>query len=138
MSLLRVLIPSWKFFDSPGSLTRLEFQTSPDGKTWSSWTSPKAPAVSRGVLQLFLNPWENAWLAQTALVEKLCAEFFDLNLKSLSEMKSLDSYRLVVYWVRTEIQKLSHQEKYFHFKIEIQNSGAEATTLTLASSVHEI
>ncbi len=138
MSLLRVLIPSWKFFDQPGSISELFFQTSQDGRNWSAWTKPLAPPIRRDLAHLLLNSWGNAWLAEGSLVEKLCFEFFESQKQSLNELRGTPAYKLVENWIRVEMRNQKIEAKYFLFKIEItEASPASSSITTLASGPHE-
>ena len=143
MSLLRVLIPSWKFFDRPGSISNLFYQIGTRDQSWGPWQSPSAQQTqSRSVRRLFLNASENAWLARRALVDRLCEEFFESQMSELNNLKDGLSYRLVENWIRWEIVKLpadvSGSNHFFRFKIEITEANSNISHPILNSATHEI
>lgn len=69
--LIRVLIPSWRFFDGVADAAVLFHRTSADGVTFSEWNQTLSKPQPRSWGKLFLNSQENYLLAAHALLEHL-------------------------------------------------------------------
>jgi hypothetical protein len=139
MSLLRVLIPSWKFFGEAGQIPRIRYRF---GSTWreiGEWVEPQKPVVKRGLGSLFLNAEENLWLAKLGLVDRLTAEAFEFTPPQLSHLQEQISYQLVLNWMRLELRE--HQplaRGVFQFEIQIEDAVSREVLSRLLSPVHEI
>ena len=75
--LIRVLIPSWRFFDGTVDAAVLLHRTSMDGQTFSEWIPTIPKPASRTLSRLFLNPRENQLFASHALIEYLKNDLVD-------------------------------------------------------------
>jgi len=75
--LIRVLIPSWRFFDGTVDAAVLQHRTSTDGQIFSDWQSTIPKPVRRTFGNLFLNPHENQLFAEHALIEYLKNDLVD-------------------------------------------------------------
>lgn len=75
--IIRVLIPSWRFFDGTVDAAVLTHRISDDGTTFGEWqnTIPKPPRRAWG--KLFLNSNENQLFASHALLEYLKNDLVD-------------------------------------------------------------
>jgi hypothetical protein len=136
MSLLRVLIPSWKFFETPGQCSKLRYrQARPDGSL-STWQEIQPPQPIRNPFSLFLNAEENLWLAKSSLLDQLVFEFFEKSLPDLASLKDEASYKLVENWVRSELKPQSSGT--FQFEIRIEDAVTSALSENLLSMIHEI
>ena len=71
--LLRVLFPSWRFFESIGVVPRLYVRASTVAGEWGDWTPALRPP-SRGLWNLVLNPRGNLHFARQSAVEHLVSE----------------------------------------------------------------
>lgn len=112
MNILRVLIPTWRFFDETGSVANLYC------KTKTTWVLVlKKP--SRGLLNLFFNPEGNLYLAQQSLVENLMHDISLLPDSTDPELITQKvSYQLVNQLVKAQ---LPVGTKY-QFKITVQTT----------------
>jgi hypothetical protein len=75
--LIRVLIPSWRFFDGTVDAPILTHRTSSDGLTFSEWQLTIPKPAHRTILKLFLNATENHLFATHALIEYLKNDLVD-------------------------------------------------------------
>lgn len=75
--LIRVLIPSWRFFDGTVDAAVLLHRTSTDGQTFSEWQSTIPKPTRRTFGKLFLNADENRLFASHALIEYLKNDLVD-------------------------------------------------------------
>ena len=69
--LIRVLIPSWRFFDGTVDAAVLYHRTSDDGVSFLEWQQTLPKPQTRTWIRLFLNAHENYLLAAHALMEHL-------------------------------------------------------------------
>lgn len=139
---MRVLIPSWKFFDEAGHAASLRYRIGSSPQAWGDWQMPPSPEPDRGWKRLFLNARQNLHLAQGSLLERLLFEFSLSSHSNLSALQNETSYRLVKNWVKFEIQsQISAMtlDAPAHFQFEIQwhdfKDSSQATVLL--SPVHE-
>ncbi len=122
MSLLRALIPSWKFFDELGSFTQLRYRTALAGQNWSPWVAPTPPLIQRGLTNLFLNSEQNLWLAKLHLLDRLSVELLESQQQDLPSLQKQISYRLVESWIRSEIFATSGKVRFqFELGIFLEN-----------------
>jgi hypothetical protein len=68
--ILRVLIPSWRFFDEAGTVPTLWYRLTSDGNTWGDWLPCPGPTPKRSWMQLILNPTQSYRLACHSLVAR--------------------------------------------------------------------
>jgi hypothetical protein len=103
---IRVLIPSWRFFDGTVDAAVLYHRLSDDGTTFSDWkvTIPRPPHRTLG--RLFLNAHENYLFACHALIEYLKNDLTD-------EVDASPSIALVKNLVEFEVKPVA----FFQFKI---------------------
>ncbi len=114
-SLLRPLIPSWRFFDRVEQTTRLHFRlvsSSNSKPEWQTLRPPPAGYASR----LFFNPRGNLALGCQSLVDRL-VEDINQSEKS-SDITSSASYRLVENIVRVNLREQGLLGP-FQFKISV-------------------
>lgn len=139
MSLLRALIPSWKFFDELGASVHLRFRTAWSLDRWDSWQevssfsiNSKTARTERPWWKLFINASENLRLAELSLVERLAFDLSSMQVPELSGLKSHLSYKLVESWIRSELDLRSSENsvRYFQFELIIDHSAPSATEKT--------
>lgn len=75
--LIRVLIPSWRFFDGTVDAPVLSHRISQDGQSFSEWITTIPKPARRSFSNLFLNPNENQLFAAHALIEYLKNDLTD-------------------------------------------------------------
>jgi len=71
--LLRVLCPSWRFFENIGVNSRLEVRWREAGGSWTEWRDALV-APQRSWTALFHNPFGNLHFAKQSAVEHLVSE----------------------------------------------------------------
>lgn len=142
-SLLRVLLPSWRFFDDSSSGPRLFFRTrGAAGDAFGEWREldPRPARRARGLGALVLNPRGNLALAHHTLLEHLLDDLASLDPAHIDAVESLVSYRLVQRLVRShglDAHGLHAGVSAFQFKLRLESDEAEAPSLdVLISSVH--
>ena len=146
MSLLRVLIPSWKFFDELGSSVELRYRTTRTLDSWDLWQeSPRIRPVSKQPLntrpwwRLFLNAPENLKLAEMSLLERLAFDLSSMPDPDLSGLKSTLSYQLVESWIRFQLSSASAGAvRYFQFELIIRGPSPNRSEDHYLSEVHSV
>jgi hypothetical protein len=104
--LIRVLIPSWRFFDGTVDAAILLHRTSTDEKTFTEWQTTLPKPDPRTLDRLFLNAHENYLFAAHALIEYLKNDLAD-------EVDATTSIELVKNLVVFEIEP----DHYFQFRL---------------------
>jgi len=134
-ALLRVLIPSWRFFDDVGHVSKLFYQVDTAQK-WQPCFQPQA----RHWYQLFLNPHTNLRLALNSLVDRLMSEISAINPQAnKDQLPQSVSYQLVENLVRHQVRSLLPKAQSFRFKIVISAPGTlDADYDALISEMHEV
>ncbi len=120
-SLLRVFIPSWRFFDEVGPAPRLYFRVATDPGDLGAWLPIEAHRGSlgrRSLYSLFLNPDENLFLAGNSLVAQLLSDIEDRGEGDSDRVQDSVSYRLVERWVRWQFRGQGVQR--YQFKISLE------------------
>ncbi|MBX2988345.1 MAG: hypothetical protein KF802_10660 [Bdellovibrionaceae bacterium] len=116
-SLLRVLLPSWRFFERAGQVPQLAYRLLPSDPAPGAWIPCPAP-VSRSWRHLVLNPRGNRNLAFHGLVERLMMDLNEWEDDRLNEFSSSVSYALVTEMVKFHLRRDSGlKEGRFQFKI---------------------
>ncbi|MCC6771609.1 MAG: hypothetical protein IT360_10415 [Gemmatimonadaceae bacterium] len=100
--LLRVLLPSWRFFDDIEQTTALIVRVARAGEPFGPWRAV-LPVPTRGPLHLVWNPAGNLLLAQHALLERLLSDVAEWDEGRTPGLETLVSYQLVLNLVRSEI-----------------------------------
>lgn len=115
MNWLRLFIPSWRFFDQIGTISKLYYRVNL-GDGYMPWRicleKPK-----RHVFNLLLNPNGNFYLPCLALVDRLVSE------EVTSNIQNTISYRLVENLVRHTILDQNLKAKSFQFKVQIASEN---------------
>lgn len=101
-SLLRSLLPSWRFFEDVEPGPELFFCVVKDGRD-GAWQPALVPPTRRG---LFFNAEGNSYLARQSLVEQLLSE---LDGVAVDAAPRLTSYQLVQ---RIVLERLPEQARY--------------------------
>lgn len=105
VALLRVLFPSWRFFDDLQVTPMLLVRVARDAGGPGAWT-PLLPPIPRSPLQLAWNPQGNLRLAQYALLERLLMDVGDMDGDADTDaIAAFVSYQLVLNLVRAEVAR---------------------------------
>ena len=102
VSLVRVLVPSWRFFDDLQVTPTLLVRVAPDGAPFGAWRPVLAPPP-RSVVHLVWNPAGNLLLAQQSLLERLLMDVAEWDDGDPRGPETLVSYQLVLNLVRARI-----------------------------------
>lgn len=137
--LLRVLFPSWRFFENIGVNSLLQVRSRASEGRWTEWQNALAHP-RRGWGAVFHNPYGNLIFARQSAVEHLVSE------AELQSEKLSDS---VAYAVVTKIAEESVQMRWnsdsaapsapiseFQFKIVQRDAASGESEDFLVSSVH--
>ena len=102
---LRVLLPSWRFFEAEDARYSLEARILRDGAAPSPFL-PAVPSVRRGALACVFSPEHNLRLFCHDLIERLVLELAERGPIAEHEVEALSSYArvraLAGYFVREE------------------------------------
>jgi hypothetical protein len=119
VALVRVLFPSWRFFDdvqaSPILLVRLLGGDGRPGE-WRSILTPKPRAWPR---DLFWNPVGNLQLAEHVLLERLLGEVAEWDAAGDAAVDALVSYELVANLVRAKLASMPGGRTATHFQFKL-------------------
>lgn len=117
VALVRVLFPSWRFFDdvqvAPLLLVRVAQGDAPFG-TWQRLLVPPPRPWPRSLLW---NPDGNLHLAEHVLLERLLTEVADLDESRSESVDELVAYELVVNLVRAKVAAERRPAQRFQFKL---------------------
>lgn len=105
LNLLRVLFPSWRFFDTIQPIPKIHYRLSEEGSTFSEWLPLPNSRSPRNLKHLFHNPDENLAIAVQTQIEQLLNDIADSVSAESREIESLSSYKIVSAYVRTQILK---------------------------------
>ncbi|MFN8573968.1 MAG: hypothetical protein U0132_18060 [Gemmatimonadaceae bacterium] len=136
VALLRVLVPSWRFFDAVGSSPLLLARTGPTPDTLGAWQIVIQPPP-RAFWHLVWNPQGNLSLAYHTAVERLASEV-DLA-PTARDLTNSVSYQLVLNLVETTLRSTAgaQREHAVQFKlVERGIDGAAAEIAVMISDVH--
>lgn len=129
-ALLRVLIPSWRFFDDVGHVSKLFYQTNL-ATQWQPCFQPQP----RHWYQLFLNPQTNLRMALNSLVERLVSEISEATEASKDQIPQSVSYQLVENLVRHQARSQNVNIKTFRFKIIVSDPAADTESARAGEEV---
>ena len=102
LTMLRVLVPSWRFFDDLHESPALLARVAPPGADFGPWRPILIPPA-RGLASLFFNPAGNLLLAHHSLLERLLADVSAWDDTREPGPESLVTYQLVLNLVRATI-----------------------------------
>lgn len=129
---LRLLFPSWKFFDRPGHLIRLDYRLQhADSAITSNW-QPVLQSQKRTWTCLFLNPQGNLHLACQSLVEQLVTQIQNTPENQLDSIFESTSYQLVknlAYSHAIQNSGLKNQYSFFQLRITIDEDDTLVSPL---------
>jgi hypothetical protein len=127
LSLVRVLIPTWRFFEESGSVPVLFIRTRGENGTWTPW-EPGLRKNTRKWASLFLNAQGNLFLAQSGLVEQVVQEINGMPLSSpqraVEQVMASTSYQLVKNLASYQVLKFHPHAKAFQFRISTEIADA--------------
>ena len=126
--LLRLLIPSWRFFEEVGEVPELLHREGSGVNNMGPWKR----TLKRPTRGLLLNAYENLYLAQKGLLGHLLADIADIKELKPQKVLTLQSYQLVANMVGEE---LVHPDHYFQFKLIDCAPGSAGETFFI-SGVH--
>jgi len=119
----RVLVPTWRFFDSIGVHPELFVRA--NGEWLPALIRPKLRWYS-----LFFNPAYNRYHACNNLLERLILELAEES----QQIEGLVSYRLVEDLAKQFVLKIPNFMGSFEFKISIQGQDVLIGSSTLAAA----
>lgn len=129
MNLWRMIIPSWRFFDRAGDTAILYARSSASKELWK----PVLVQPTRTLVNLFLNPSSNLYLACQGLVNRL-AEEISSHQGSPEEIEHWDSFLLVKRLVAHQLDAASVS---YQFKIEISPANGQGPYTLLTSKEYQ-
>jgi hypothetical protein len=138
-SLLRALVPAWRFFDHASSSPELWYRVERGMCDWSSWQPVPRPSVARArsPLALLHNPHENLGLAYVSLLERLVQDLSELEEERDPPPEQLVSYELVLNLVRATLGPPGARGMRFQFKLTLTDE-AEAAQAQRHTEAHAL
>lgn len=126
VALVRVLFPSWRFFDDVQVAPLLLVRRATGEAEFGEWMPLLAPPARRWPLSLAWNPAGNVHLAEHVLLERLLADVAEWTEGSGQDVDDLVSYALVVNLVRVHLAASSRDVGRFQFKLVEAGDGRAA------------
>ncbi len=126
VALVRVLFPSWRFFDDVQVAPVLVVRTATGDGGFGEWLPLLSPPPRAWPLSLVWNPAGNLHLAEHVLLERLLTDAADWDEARDGDVGDLVSYELVVNLVRTKLPVASTAPMRFQFKLV--DAGADGTS----------
>lgn len=127
---LRILFPSWRFFESLTPIPKVYYRVKEDSPNYGQWTPLIKPEVKRRWFNLFHNPSENLYLTYQVQIEQLLNDLSVLSEQDQTPPEKLVTYRIVKAYIESQILRLSpHPIQSYQFKIgvlEFTPANAEA------------
>ncbi len=140
VGLVRVLLPSWRFFDDVQATPVLLVRLAADGAPYGAWLELRGAPPRAWPLSLIWNPSGNLQLAEQGLLERLLADVASWEEGSEEGVDSLVSYELVVNLVRVKLAEAGDAgaDARFQFKlVESNGNVGEAHGDLLISREHD-
>lgn len=132
LGLLRVLLPSWRFFDDVAGSPTLLIRCGARGGELGPWQAVSLAAARHSAGSLFLSPRGNLALAHHTLLEQLLSDVADLDERlatgaAADAVPLLVSYRLVTRLARAKLAPNEARARepgvtapsYFQFKLTL-------------------
>ena len=129
-TLLRLLVPSWRFYEEPGEVPELLYRTGSDAHSLGTWQL----CLSVPPRNLLLNSQENLQMACQGMVGQLVCEASDWENPSGEKLLRSVPYELVANMVRKHIDL---KQGYFQFKVR-PRWPQEPSPDFLLSAVHKL
>ncbi len=92
------------------------------GEGWSPWLEPPPPPARR-FWNLFINPYENLWLARAARIEEFASDLGELAQQHEARPQTLASYAWVESLVRAELALTSSPSRQFQFGVAVDEDA---------------
>lgn len=103
VSLVRVMVPSWRFFDDLQVTPTLLVRVARDGEAFGEWAPVLSPP-RRSMVHLVWNPAGNLLLAQQSLLERLLMDVGEWDEHGAAGPETLVSYQLVLNLVLSRVR----------------------------------
>jgi len=123
LKILRVLLPSWKFFDGASDAPELYYRVVEDASILGEWKICIPKTKARALKNLFINSEENFHFASHALVEYLKNDLDE-------DANAQTSLALVKNLVQYQIEALGENAKSFQFKLDTEINSSEPIYLS--------
>lgn len=127
IALVRVLIPSWRFFDdiseSPLLLARVATPSAPFGPWFPVLHPPR-----RALRDLLWNPGGNLALVCNALVDHLVSDLADFDESGAIRAEELVSYQLVLNLVRSTLAARSQPATGIRLQFKLAERASTTTS----------
>lgn len=134
-SALRVLFPSWRFFEDVGSALSLEHRYQLANGEISEWSCVLTRPSPRWYSFIF-NPAGNLFLAEQSLLQRLEEEIGSSDPTRSEELEHTVSFQLVTRLVRFTLRERGIECSRFQFRIGRSNAG-EAPEYFVVTSLYE-
>ena len=120
MGLLRIFIPSWRFFDELGQVATLSHRTRLfDNTEFGAWENSITKPTPSPAAFLF-NPSGNLYLASQALVGQLMVDIQNLQGEpDPSLLENRCSFLLVQKYVEQQVRKNNPLQSSLHYQFKI-------------------
>ena len=129
-TLVRLLVPSWRFYEEVGEVPELLYRTGSDPQKLGAWK----PCLSPPKRGLVLNSRENLFTACQGMVGQLVCEISEWEGPSAEDLLDSVPYQLVQNLVREHI---AHKEGWFQFKVRPKMPQKPSPDFLL-SAVHKL
>jgi hypothetical protein len=139
LTLLRCLVPAWRFFEEIEPVPALRYRVAPNGDDWSDWQDAlTVPARTAG--SLLLNAAGNLHLVCQSLIEHLVADLEEATALARAE-DELVSYRLVCALIEQRLRTALPSSSMLRYQFGLAEAARgeppeQAPALLFLSRVH--
>lgn len=133
VQLLRIALPSWRFFEELGDVPRLRYRAGAREGELGPW-QPLLKPQRRGLRRLIYNPDGNLALAHESVLHQLLADVGEREAGRADELDEVVSYRLVRNLVEGTAR--AGGQRYFQFELVIVDASLGTEQAALRSAVY--
>lgn len=126
LGLVRVLFPSWRFFDDIQATPSLRVRWAEGDGALGEWRDLTPRVHRRWPLALVWNPTGNLRLAEHVLLERLMDDVAEWNERDSLGVESMVSYELVVHLVRERLAAARVADTAMRFQFKLVESPTVA------------
>ena len=134
--LLRVLVPTWRFFDFPGDQSEMLIRSGRTADDLCEWHPCHKP-VRRNPLNLFIDGPTNYRLACNTLIEQLLSDLSDWDERNIDRFPESVSFTLAKHLACFEAKAAHAAKFYFQFKIVTHTAPDKLQDVLISEVFHE-
>jgi len=131
---LKLLLPSWNFFNDFDEVTQLEFCVSSDGAVESAWQPLHATYSTRGWGRVIFNPEGNLELLEKSLLDRVATALRESPTPSQASFEQSEAGVLLARIVRGRLRESRSNTEGMTFRFRLVRVAATAAREILFES----